>query len=274
MVTEKFKVLFSGRIIDGFDAPTVRAKASRRLKASPEQISILFSGRSAVLKKGIGSTLAERYVTELRAIGMEVFLDPPPSTSKQAPVKQAAPVFVDMEKTQLVDPGALAAYLSESSLPCPAPEQDAALIKREAMMRTELPDELPGVEDSTEPEIAAVSTLVANPNALSQYVSNAGHFEPMALPEAPIDTLQILPLPEPVSPVANEHPGMLSSEPGAQRSNAGTPGPFGTSISHAASLQDELLQSINPRSETPTTRKKLIIGAAILLIFVLAWWLL
>jgi len=75
------------------------------LKASEEQITRLFSGRSAVLKKGLSKEMGEHYVSELKRIGMHVRLE----------VIPVAPVVVasDLEKTQLATPDALARYLND-----------------------------------------------------------------------------------------------------------------------------------------------------------------
>ena len=74
-MSTEYRVMFAGVVLDGFDVETVKKTAAMRLKASNEQITRLFSGRTAILKKGLSHELGERYITELRRIGMLVKLE-------------------------------------------------------------------------------------------------------------------------------------------------------------------------------------------------------
>lgn len=271
MHTEKFKVMFRGRIIDDFDAQSVRTKASKRLNASPEQIEMLFSGRTAVLKKGIDRALAERYLTSLRAIGMEVFLEPSAKASP-APAKTPQPEFVDLEKTQLVAPEALTAYLRESSLPEQTP--DTAQLARAAMLQAALPELLPAEAKADHPDVAVhegISTLVGNADALSQYINSAGHFSPTEIEP-------------PAAPSIMESPARQSDPADTGRDNADLPeqkesrGPslFGAPFANAQSLQDALSRDVATQEreqETMTVRKKLLLAVLFVLLFALAWCL-
>lgn len=134
-MTNEYRVIFAGAVLEGFELEAVKKIASERLKASPQQIDRLFSGRNAVLKKGLSHELGERYVAELRRIGMMVELDiqqpeapatlAPPVAPPVKPVAAAAhpaPIASsDLEKTQIANPDALARYLRDEVDPSSAP---------------------------------------------------------------------------------------------------------------------------------------------------------
>ncbi|MDP5239574.1 hypothetical protein Q9Q94_08535 [Uliginosibacterium sp. 31-16] len=117
METE-YRVVFAGVVLEGFDPEVVKHAASSRLKASPEQLERLFSGRTAVLKKGLNSETGARYVAELTRLGMQVKLEATILTTAASPVIQPpapprpAPSS-DLEKTQVATPDALARYLND-----------------------------------------------------------------------------------------------------------------------------------------------------------------
>lgn len=70
-----FKIVSWGRILDGFDRQTVMRDAAKRLRASQEQVEILFNGSKAVLKRGVTADVGSRYVVELARIGMQIELE-------------------------------------------------------------------------------------------------------------------------------------------------------------------------------------------------------
>ncbi|KAF7597802.1 MAG: hypothetical protein CGU28_16540 [Candidatus Dactylopiibacterium carminicum] len=116
--------------------------AARRLKASPEQIQQLFSGRAAVLKKGIGQELSERYIRELGRIGMIVHMQPMPAMEAVVIQPPENPLGVEsvgetddfpglppipggfqtqsMEKTEIASADIVARCLRDDPLPAPA----------------------------------------------------------------------------------------------------------------------------------------------------------
>lgn len=79
-----FKVIFWGRILEGYDRSAVMRAAAIRLKARPEQIKRMFNGNKAVLKRGVPSDVGSRYVVELARIGMQIDLEV--ETAVAAPV--------------------------------------------------------------------------------------------------------------------------------------------------------------------------------------------
>lgn len=71
---ETFKVVFNGQILPGFEADAVAVAAARRLSLGPLQVEKLFSGKKAVLKRGISERRGLRYVAELATLGMQTTL--------------------------------------------------------------------------------------------------------------------------------------------------------------------------------------------------------
>jgi hypothetical protein len=72
----QFQIVFKGQLLEGFELAVVKANAARRLKATPEQVDRLFSGKRAVLKKSLPDDVAQRYASELKRIGMLVAIEP------------------------------------------------------------------------------------------------------------------------------------------------------------------------------------------------------
>lgn len=255
MSTGEFKVVFKGGILPGFEPELVRQKAGRRLKASEEQIGKMFSGRTAVLRKGVELEMAERYVRELRAIGMDVAYEA--MTPPAAPPQPAAPVqAADLEKTQLADPNALAAYLNESMMPDHGEAPDSLIGRRKS------------AEQAPSPESAAseqVRTLVASADALNRYLDSTSEFTP---PEA---------APEPGLPAASLSP----AERLALAPEAPAPAPAPTALSQpfsrmheaAADLVDDALMAPSETVGLSPKRKQMyfLAGAVITLLIVL--WL-
>jgi hypothetical protein len=89
-MSSQFQIVFSGELLDGFELTTVKANAARRLKAAPEQVDRIFSGKRAVLKKGLAEEVAQRYFAELQRIGMSVKLVP--ETVNVAPLGTEDPI--------------------------------------------------------------------------------------------------------------------------------------------------------------------------------------
>lgn len=159
-MTGEYRVVFRGDIIEGFDPAAVRESASRKLKASEDQITRIFAARTAVLKKRVDRAIGERYVAELRNIGMNVQLEDIPATAEAACAPSVTPAppspgASDMEKTQLADANALAAYLNDAATHIPVPVAAPATTQG--------------------PEVDAVhaGTWIGSPDALNQYVEVA-----------------------------------------------------------------------------------------------------
>lgn len=188
METE-YRVVFAGKSLDGFASEEVRKVASARLKASPEQIARIFSGKPAVLKKGLTEKSGAHYVTELRRIGMDVRLESntPPSTMP-TPKAPEAPGSNDLEKTQVATPDALARYLrdepnmaSAPTLVMPRASQLAVEKNSQADIQTLVVTR--EAQDAVRQQIAqSLSAMAANPSSAPTLIVNKGSHTDLALP--------------------------------------------------------------------------------------------
>lgn len=67
-----YAIVFNGQIIDGFQIISVKAHLAKMLKASPEKISALFSGKPVVIKRTTSKQEAIKYGTALKKVGVAV----------------------------------------------------------------------------------------------------------------------------------------------------------------------------------------------------------
>ena len=67
-----YAIVFNGKIIDGFQIISVKAHLAKMLKASPEKISALFSGKPVVIKRTTNKQAAIKYGTALKKVGVDV----------------------------------------------------------------------------------------------------------------------------------------------------------------------------------------------------------
>ena len=67
-----YAIVFNGQIIDGFQIISVKAHLAKMLKASPEKISALFSGKPVVIKRTTNKQTAIKYSTALKKVGVDV----------------------------------------------------------------------------------------------------------------------------------------------------------------------------------------------------------
>ncbi len=84
-MSSQFRIVFSGKILEGFDYPEVKRSAERKLQAGSEQVERLFSGKRATIKKGLAEAQANRYYAALRRIGMDVSVQPESQSSGTMP---------------------------------------------------------------------------------------------------------------------------------------------------------------------------------------------
>lgn len=93
-----YAIVFKGEVLDGFQKISVKAHMAKTLKASPEKMKALFSGKPVVIKRTPDKQLAIKYGTALKKLGADVKLKslhgdaaaakPKPAT--EAPAKSAA----------------------------------------------------------------------------------------------------------------------------------------------------------------------------------------
>ncbi|PLK49182.1 hypothetical protein [Uliginosibacterium sp. TH139] len=89
-----FRIVFSGGILPGFSLDLVRRHARERLKATPEQLVRMFSGRPLVLKKDLDEPSALGYLHKLQELGLDVTLEAPAASripQEIAPLTPAQP---------------------------------------------------------------------------------------------------------------------------------------------------------------------------------------
>ncbi|MDX1432283.1 MAG: tetratricopeptide repeat protein [Gammaproteobacteria bacterium] len=60
MSTATFKVVFCGRLIDGYSEDTVKSNLAKSFKLTPEQLAELFSGKEVVIKDGLSIETARQ----------------------------------------------------------------------------------------------------------------------------------------------------------------------------------------------------------------------
>jgi len=96
-------IVFAGLVAIGFDAEAVKLTASHRLKFSERQADALFSGKPVTMKRGLSEDKARHYAGTLRALGMEVVVEPP---LPELPQEELAPEVTDasLQQTQFAQP--------------------------------------------------------------------------------------------------------------------------------------------------------------------------
>ncbi|MDO6385507.1 hypothetical protein [Uliginosibacterium sp. 31-12] len=348
-MASEYRVVFKGEILDGFDPEAVRIKASAKLKASPEQVERLFSGRSSVLKKGIAADVAERYVKELGKIGMRVKLEAVAEAARTPPPTPVVQAFSDLEKTQLADPLALSRYLQgeqdAASAPTvivtPAQQQEvldavasmgaanaptlivtpalrAGLLAEHAPSAADMPTVIvnpapggstPGMvvreEKTSPPRHDPERTLIANPAALDAYFKTESSAQPAAAPTqsqfptgVPLDPHKTELNPDALDAYLSAHPQPpaitkpaplrevtvsvakdFNTGSGDQAISVFAPsmpsGPFAAATSPTQWMETEQDEDLAPPPDHAATRlRKIKIGAAVTLAFLLLWWLL
>lgn len=76
-MSKRYRILFRGKIQEGYDAALVRKLAAFRLDVSLATIERLFSGRKFFIKGNLPSEeVANRYVAEFAKLGMIVWAEP------------------------------------------------------------------------------------------------------------------------------------------------------------------------------------------------------
>jgi len=99
MTEPRFKIVFAGKIRDGFDGVTVRQRLASLYKVNPKQIERLFSGQRMVLKSGLFRDEAERFrslfdgtgaacevvAEDLSAVALPIPPEQPPDPPVQPP---------------------------------------------------------------------------------------------------------------------------------------------------------------------------------------------
>ena len=77
MSSETHRILFSGKTLGNTSAETAKYNLQQLLKASPDTIDRLFSGKTVVIKKDLNGAQVQQYVAALNKAGVDVSVDPP-----------------------------------------------------------------------------------------------------------------------------------------------------------------------------------------------------
>jgi len=118
------QLVFRGEVLAGFRLEDVQRELGRLLRADEARLKNVFSGRSTVLKRGLASTEAQRYVSHLAAMGARVHIEPMPSPHPEPAAGGwptiAPPPEEDRSATTPVAAAPQAAVLPVASPPKPA----------------------------------------------------------------------------------------------------------------------------------------------------------
>jgi hypothetical protein len=142
-MSSQFQIVFNGQLLDGFELAAVKASAVRRLKAAPEQIERLFSGKRAVLKKGLTDEIARRYATELQRIGMRVAIE-----TELAP---PAPVVSSIPAQDAIDPDPIGAIDSLPVTPIQQRNQPQRVTSRDEPAFDPMKTQISSIADELQP---------------------------------------------------------------------------------------------------------------------------
>lgn len=94
-MSKRYRILFRGKIQEGYDIALVHKLAAYRLNAPLEKIQRLFTGQKFFIKGGLPSEdVAERYVAEFAKIGMIVWAEPERPKPDEAPILPLAGIGV------------------------------------------------------------------------------------------------------------------------------------------------------------------------------------
>ncbi len=90
-MADTYAIVFSGEIVDGFETISVKAHLAKMLKASPEKMKVLFSGKPIVLKRTADKAEAAKYGGALKKVGANVKVKIIKGEAPAAATPQAAP---------------------------------------------------------------------------------------------------------------------------------------------------------------------------------------
>lgn len=86
-----YRVVFSGRLLDGFEPAEVKRGLASQLRLSPEKIEAFFSGEKQVLKRADTPEKAQRYVEAFARAGLITLVEARQEEAPAKPAHTAAP---------------------------------------------------------------------------------------------------------------------------------------------------------------------------------------
>lgn len=69
-MSEKFSVVLTGKLADGFELPQVKSNIAKVFKLAPEKVEKLFSGKPVALKRGVDKAQAMKLRNALARAGV------------------------------------------------------------------------------------------------------------------------------------------------------------------------------------------------------------
>jgi len=114
-----YAIVFNGQIVEGFQIISVKAHLAKMLKASPEKMTALFSGKPVVIKRTADKQEAAKYGMALKKVGADVKVKiirsdaaaaKPAAKPANAPIPNAKPAAQPAQKA--------------APAPAPAPAND------------------------------------------------------------------------------------------------------------------------------------------------------
>ncbi|MFT7245639.1 MAG: hypothetical protein ACI82A_003009 [Candidatus Azotimanducaceae bacterium] len=92
MADVTYAIVFSGEIVEGFQIISVKAHLAKMLRATPDKMQVLFSGKPIVLKRTADKAEAAKYGSALKKVGADVrvkIIKTDPTAAAAAPAAKA-----------------------------------------------------------------------------------------------------------------------------------------------------------------------------------------
>lgn len=122
---EQFRIVLSGNLLQGVDAATAQKQLAKLLGKDEAFAAQFIAGHSRIVKRGVDAATAVRYVTALRAIGVECSFQPDTLDFDNAEVPAVAPVAASNAA-----PGASKAAIPEpATLPAAIPVRKGSTLQ-------------------------------------------------------------------------------------------------------------------------------------------------
>ena len=101
MDSQRYNIIFEGKIADGVDLEMTKGNMQRLFKTDRTTVDTLFSGKRTVLKKDISADLVKKYQAALTNAGVECATDPELSPAAAAVASSPSPVIAPAKPVAL-----------------------------------------------------------------------------------------------------------------------------------------------------------------------------
>lgn len=136
------QLVFRGEVLAGFRLEDVQRELGRLLQADEARLKNLFSGRGAVLKRGLAAAEAQRYVSRLAAMGARVHVEPMPSPPPPAAASGWPTIAPPAEEGRLATPPVAAPQAAALPVANPSKPATTAAPKELELVPTAVPEEV------------------------------------------------------------------------------------------------------------------------------------